>query len=411
MRHARDGLVSAPLSDGQRVLALTFMHGSRRRLDDRLREVAGLRGRFNCTTIDRFAWELCTRWRTLRRSEGLPELTEEQYDATCDAAGALLEKEEIRKWVARSYPLVIVDEAQDLKPERLRIVRALEPNVAMLVAADEFQCLVSTLRPNPSMAWIAERCQPTVLQAQRRTRQPALIAAALAIRDGHAVVPGQHLVLRAGPGTPPFHQAAAIVANAIAWNGGADIAIITPSKSGNFATGVVDRVRASPVGRQQNGPYHIHWEMSDDEAASQHADNLNLPDDGSFSATIEALSIPDAHPAISMCRDWVARSCRLTGQTQFPPAVVREQLVQCFKRHRRFSRNSSIRLKAMTVHQAKNREFEGVIVLWPYTVAGNAEQQRRLLYNALTRAKRWCTIVVQNANILQRPPFSATRLA
>jgi hypothetical protein len=354
---------------------------------------------------------LCTRWRTLRRSEGLPQLTEDQYDATCDAAGALLEREEIRKWVSRSYPHVIVDEAQDLKPERLRIVRALEPNVAMLVASDEFQCLNSTLRPNPSVGWIAERCQPTVLQVQRRTTQAALIAAAHAIRDGHAVVPGQHLVVRAGPGTPPFHQAAAIVANAIAWNGGSDIAVITPSKSGNFATGVVERVRAGPIGQRHNGPYHIHWESSDDEAASQHALNLNLPLDGGFKATIEALSVPGAHPAISMCRDWVTRSYRLTGQITFAPALVREQLRLCFTRHRRFSRNSSVRLKAMTIHQAKNREFEGVIVLWPYTVAGNPEQQRRLLYNALTRAKRWCTIVVQNTNILQRPPFSATLAA
>jgi hypothetical protein len=27
----------------------------------------------------------------------------------------------------------------------------------------------------------------------------------------------------------------------------------------------------------------------------------------------------------------------------------------------------------MTVHQARNREFEGVVVMWPYTVTGDAE--------------------------------------
>jgi DNA helicase IV len=60
----------------------------------------------------------------------------------------------------------------------------------------------------------------------------------------------------------------------------------------------------------------------------------------------------------------------------------------------------------MTVHQAKNREFDGVIVLWPYTVAGDEEQHRRLLYNAITRAQRWFTVIAQNATILARPPFS-----
>ena len=59
----------------------------------------------------------------------------------------------------------------------------------------------------------------------------------------------------------------------------------------------------------------------------------------------------------------------------------------------------------MTVHQAKNREFESVIVLWPYEVAGSADRQRRLLYNAITRAKRQAIVVVQNPTRLNRPPF------
>jgi len=34
---------------------------------------------------------------------------------------------------------------------------------------------------------------------------------------------------------------------------------------------------------------------------------------------------------------------------------------------------------AMTVQQAKNREFDGVVVLWPFQVGGDAEHKRRLL--------------------------------
>jgi hypothetical protein len=411
MRREESTLQGSPLTDGQKVLALTFMHGSRRRLDDRLRTLPGLRGRFSCMTIDRFAWELCMRWRSLRRAEGLPDLAEEQYDATCDAAGALMETEGVRKWVARTYPHVLIDEAQDLTQERLRIVRALEPTVAMHAAADEFQCLAAHLRPNPAIAWIQTRCQPLDLQVQRRTSQAGLIAAALAIRGGQTVVAAKNLVMRAAPGTRPYHQAAAAVTNAIKWNGGTEIAVITPSKSGGFATGVITRVGSGPVGQQQNGPYDIRWELSDEEFASQHAANLNLPEDGSFAATIEALSAPGSHSAILMCRDWVVRRHKLSGVTMLPPELIRQQLKKCFARHRRFSRGHSRRLIAMTIHQAKNQEFEGVIVLWPYTVAGDAEQKRRLLYNAITRAKRWCTIVVQNANVLQQPPFAASPAA
>jgi superfamily I DNA/RNA helicase len=61
----------------------------------------------------------------------------------------------------------------------------------------------------------------------------------------------------------------------------------------------------------------------------------------------------------------------------------------------------------MTVHTAKNREFEGVIVLWPFNATGTPEHQRRLLYNAITRAQRWCTIVVQSRDMLTKPPFAA----
>ena len=59
----------------------------------------------------------------------------------------------------------------------------------------------------------------------------------------------------------------------------------------------------------------------------------------------------------------------------------------------------------MTIHQAKNREFDSVVVLWPYEVSGSAERLRRLLYNAVTRAKRQAVVIVQNPERLSKPPF------
>ena len=61
----------------------------------------------------------------------------------------------------------------------------------------------------------------------------------------------------------------------------------------------------------------------------------------------------------------------------------------------------------MTIHQAKNREFPSVIVLWPYQVGGAVERQRRLLYNGITRAKYRVLVVVQNPRRLRQPPFVA----
>ena len=66
----------------------------------------------------------------------------------------------------------------------------------------------------------------------------------------------------------------------------------------------------------------------------------------------------------------------------------------------------------MTINQAKNREFEGVIILWPFAVGGDLESQRRRLYNALTRAQKWAIVIVQDApkksSRLAGPPFSKT---
>ena len=48
----------------------------------------------------------------------------------------------------------------------------------------------------------------------------------------------------------------------------------------------------------------------------------------------------------------------------------------------------------LTIHGAKNREFDNVFVLWGYKIPSPSAAQRRLLYNAVTRAKKNCMILV-----------------
>jgi hypothetical protein len=64
----------------------------------------------------------------------------------------------------------------------------------------------------------------------------------------------------------------------------------------------------------------------------------------------------------------------------------------------------------MTINQAKNREFDGVIILWPFEVWGDLDSQRRRLYNALTRAQKWAVVIVQDdpkkSSRLSVAPFS-----
>jgi hypothetical protein len=397
-----EALGATPLKEGQRVLALTFMHGARRRLNEKLRSVPGLKGRFECVTVDSFAWRLLRRWRGLAATLGVQPLREDQYDAQCDAAGFLLERSEVRGWVAASFPIVLVDEAQDLKPQRLRMLCALAQSARTLIAADEFQCLDVALRPNPLIGWMRGACEPEVLDQVRRTNVPALLAAAIAIRGGAAPVAGTGFRILAAQGVP---VAAAMLASAIRWRQGGRVAVITPSLQGGFAHSVVRRVCENSCGAQRNGPYAIRWERSEQDETAVLIDGFQLDDVASVADALAALeALPRSGPVRETCT-WVRHQARARGRTEFSRADIEVVIAwQVAVRRQRYGADN-YDFAAMTVQQAKNREFEGVFVLWPYQIGGDAEHKRRLLYNALTRAQRWCTIVAQNADLLQAAPF------
>ena len=143
-----------PLSSHERVLALTFMHGSRRRLDARLRDIRALVGRCRAATVDSFARRLCGRWRSLVGDLGHGVPADDDHDGTCRVAAALLARPIVQSWVVGSYPFVVVDEAQDLSVERFEMVREAAKGCHVLVAFDEFQCLNPAMRPMPIAGWL-----------------------------------------------------------------------------------------------------------------------------------------------------------------------------------------------------------------------------------------------------------------
>jgi superfamily I DNA/RNA helicase len=196
-----------------------------------------------------------------------------------------------------------------------------------------------------------------------------------------------------------------MLANAIAWRQGGDVAVITPSLQGGYARQVVNRVRQGPCGQQGNGPYSIMWENSDREQTQDILGNLNLAEVANAGATLDALkALPTSGP-VRATVSWAQRQIDALGRTEFARADIHNMIrrsVTFQRQHGHFASHSFI---AMTVQQAKNREFDGVVVLWPYQVGGDAEHRRRLLYNAITRAKRWCTVIAQSQNILNAPPF------
>lgn len=397
-------LAAHPLIEGQRVLALTFMHGARRRLSDRLKGVPGLAGRVQCCTVDAFAWRIYRRWRGLAAALGIPGIGEGEFDAVCDAAGLLLEQTEVRAWTAMSFPIVLVDEGQDLRPQRLRMLVALSGATHALIAADEFQCLDQALRPNPLVTWLQNEAEPETLLQVQRTNVAGLLAAATAIRGGQPAVNGQGFrILQPGVSVP---LAATLLANAIAWRQGGDVAIITPALQGGYAQSVVARVVQGPCGQQQNGPYSIHWEGTDRDETQLIVGALELtaaPTAAEASAALRAL--PSSGPARAAL-SWVNNQIHAVGRAAFTREEIEAVVARNVALRRQHGGGGSHLFNAMTVQQAKNREFEGVVVIWPYQVGGDVEHKRRLLYNAVTRARRWCNIIVQGQNILAAAPFA-----
>ncbi len=394
-------LEDRPLQDGQKVLALTFMHGSRRRLDDRLAGIARLNCRYDCTTLDSFAWRIVCRWRALlaHLGEEFPDVG--AYERVCELASTLIARDEVARWVAATFPVVVVDEAQDLTPSRLAIVQSLAPHVALLVASDEFQCLVEELRPNAACEWLAAVGNEVVLEQAQRTNDRYLLAAARAVRSGQAPLSAGNFKVVA---TPNAGMAGTWISNAISWNiAGNRVAIITPTM-GTFANQVRQWVESRTTSRQ-NGPHRVSLEQPESVRSRALIDTLALPAQASL-AEARAL-IADQPRSIKL--DFINlldRQRRTKGQAIFSREEMESAILQVFSNQRRFVGNDGAGVRLLTIHGAKNREFDLVLVLWPAAISGDEMQKRRLLYNAITRAKSQCLVLVQRAQAMSLPPFT-----
>ena len=400
-------LRECPLAQDQRVLALTKMHGSRRRMDGQLRTIWGLRRRYRCSTADSFAWSIVRRWRTLAKRKSTSELAEEDYEQICSIAGDLLAETTVARWVTRAFPIIVVDELQDSKGGQLAMISSLSSLASCIVAADDFQDLQDT-EVNPAVAWARTNGERTTLSDIHRTSASGLLEASRTLREGGNIPKNRDgfTVL----GAQNKNVGASFVSKRLAWwSGCADIAVLTPARPSNspFVRDLIDRVEASPIGSPPVGPHCIPWEESQQEECDKFIEGLELPDDPSAEVHPGVLSFGDAGGPWQSLSHWMERRTRVTGRACFTADEIRREARRIHQRSRAHRRTQDRGVRAMTIHQAKNREFHSVIVLWPYQVSGTIERQRRLLYNAITRAKYRVLVVVQDPSRLNRPPFVA----
>lgn len=412
------------LGEGHKLLALTFMNGSRRRLNARLGENPVFHRRFDCQTFDVLARTISARRRSLitpamqQQADALSE-----FDGPCALAAGLLENEAVRGWMARSYPLILVDEAQDLDEYRMRVLQGLSPACRILAAADAFQCLHNGRDTAPLMLWLESAGQTHRLTQVRRTTKQGLLAAALAVREGRDVKTvltartAQNRTSWNGTGFR-LQDAVATQANTglLAWTIANDIAqrqgpvaILTPDGSNAIIRAALATVQTRQWTRPNGGtfgPYPHMWDRHDNEEADALLADVTLPE-GASCADLRALLTPlTGHAPIAQAISRMDRLRRAHGQVSFTAAQVTEYVRESVRnRSRRGFRPERGHL-VMTIQRAKNREFPNVIVLWPHTATGSPEHLRKLLYNGITRAQTHCTVIVLGQNRLQAPPFA-----
>lgn len=397
---AREYLEQYPLDAEQRVLALTKYHGSRRRMDIKLRERdGGVGNALDCVTVDSFAWSLVVHWRSLVGHMGLHP-TEGDFASITLAAGVLLQRPNVARWVARRYPLVVVDEMQDCKGGEVALLSGLEPHVRLLCGADAFQDL-SGDNDNEAIFWASEFGEVVALTKVYRTETNGLLAAAQAIRNGSAVGSNSKSGFEVVPASAAAQGGAVVCWRVRSWARYGPIALISATARGTspFSDQVIDwactKTSTSKNGATA-GPYPVEWESSDDEARQAILNILDLPDDPTTHICCADLATHARKQGVHDLRDWARRQLFVRGLSTVTVSDVVKEVGDIVRRRRAFGPNRAWRRRAMTIHQAKNREFESVIVLWPLKIAGNIERKRRLLYNAVTRACGRAVVIVQD---------------
>lgn len=411
------------LGESQKLLALTFMNGSRRRLDTRLSENPVFRRRFNCQTFDVFARWLAARRRSLITTEMQQNAAAlNEFDGPCALAAGLLEQEAVCRWLARSFPLILVDEAQDLDAYRLRILQALSRACRVVAAADAFQCLHDGRDTGSLIAWFEGAGQTHRLTDHKRTNQQGLLNAAHAVREGRDIKPvltantynnrtswrGAGFLLTEATATQRNTGLLAwSIANEISKRQG-PVIVLTPDARNAIIRAALATVAERQWSRSNGstfGPYPHAWDRNDTQDADVLLGDVELPEIGSCSDLRELLTPLAQQADVARALGRIDRLRRTVGQTEFTAAQVADFVRTAARNRSRFSDRRQRGHQIMTIQRAKNREFPNVIVLWPHTATGSQEHLRRLLYNGITRAQSHCTVIVLGTGRVNAAPF------
>lgn len=390
---------------------MAVMHGARRHLQSTVRRWCPTLPATICT-VHSFAMTIVNRW---RRSLGLAfpvvvcdlscslsekhGCTQATFKELMVLACKLLESSTVTGVLAQAYPLIIVDEFQDCCAETLQFIQALGACSTLLLAADHFQMLDGCASGCPAVEWAQTlKDQGAIsyhdLSGCQRTANQEILNSARALRGNVKVN---------GPAVPVYYAPTAPVA---AWR--LVERFLPYGTAKKIKTGTCALIALSvddPLLKNLLASFHnqlakktkraIHWSC---QLAEAHERKQLLAGLGIDAAqTSGAVWAPEqsitGKQASRISRD-IVRFSKLRGISPIPQELAARLATLAIHNDRAFGCGAP-QFQVLTVHGAKNREFDHVFVFWSFkSSAWSMDEQRRLLYNAVTRAKSDCTVLV-----------------
>jgi hypothetical protein len=400
------GMITA---EHQRMLAITRMHGARRRVEMKLQELCH-NIPYDVATIDGFALSIVNRWRTASgykkpiiavpyNVEFLGTLfgVEAGFACILSEAARLLESPTVGKLIGTTYPLIMVDEFQDCYGPLLEFVKGLSRASNLLVAADDFQLLDSTVCGCPAIDWVEQlqaKGEATIeeLTFFHRTSSKLILNTARCLRENiHSADPKIPIFCCPNHGVAAWKiiERLVLTSRADRWAGAC--ALICPSHDP-----FLQKVIAScddQLKKKNHSPIRWTEELTGEEERVRILTTLGITEESCGSNT--EWCVPSGElDRLGMCIvDRAKRFCKLRGLKTIPIGILEKHADKIVHDLRAYSAQSPKRA-VTTVHGAKNREFDNVIILWTYKLPPDSDQQRRWLYNAVTRSKENCMILV-----------------
>ena len=380
------------LKDFQSILALTRMHGSRRRLVEKL-QTKNLPVRLCIRTVDSFALFIVNRWRLalditspifpgepggfIRTDIG----TQASFSEIMQCAAALTASPFIAQTIANKYPLILIDEFQDSIGDQLNLLQNLKPFVDLIIAADPFQALDGD---ESACNWVESSCAQEAfpinrLTVNRRSKNRYIIEAA------HAVLHNQPA--KYSTDKLPF---LCVPSYSLApWK-------VIPSRNTQSTFALI-----FPAQKIFDSLWNASMKQNQNRKAQGKTD-LPFPwrIQPSEKKRMELVKneITGAQPGSKIHSDILDEAFHISKLMGFPQVTdsVLDHLISASIRQKKLYSVNPIKYEAMTTHSAKNREFDHVFIIWDNHACSNLSEdlRRRRLYNAITRAKLSCTVVV-----------------